>query len=301
MKKIISALLAAILLLGILPAFVVPANAAGFSVSISYPAGKDEDDLWLKYDEEKFPDISNLAAGTVFKFNIGLHEKYDPRYCYPYIGSAALQYNSAEGGYVITVTGDVNITFPGGDDNLRVKTFRVDNPTSDGYVVRPIKLTAGAGPTANYMVPWGGSYRFRVQLLAGYEGAYNVENPAASRMKVTVKTLEGEIIEMDGERLRIIDDGTCTCGMASCNNGVVTKKVYSATGKYTEEGYGRYYDLVAQEIHFELNDIKTDMYPKINGVVTDSMQNVLDMFVRIFRLLLNLLFGGGTVLRPLLP
>lgn len=261
MKKTLSVLLALVVVFA-LPLSLSASASDTYAFTLTLPEGRTQDDLWLIYDEEAFPDLSAIPAGQMFVFELGLHEKYDPYFTTLFANGVVLS-TMPDGKYAVLMDRDIEITCPlSGGQNFRLKTFSVSNPSGDGYRVRP---EASLG-LQNYRVEWGGDYIFRVILLDGYKGAYTDGDYENSRISVSVYyyvTVDGEQQEVE---IQVGEEGLEFLGTDTDGSPL-----------------------------FKVSNVTTDMYVRVSSLMSDSITNIIKWMKDILRLLMNLFKGGGSL------
>ncbi len=282
MKKTISILLALLMVISLPISMSLSASAAGtFSLELQLPAGKTSDDLWLIYDEEAYPDLSAIAANTVFKFTVGLHDKYNPAHTQIYANDV-IQTPTSDGLYGILMDQNIIITLPSnGGQNFLLKTYRFDmlEARGEGFVTRP--RDSWNEIIAPY---WGETVQFKIELKEGFRGSFDYDNPEKS--KLLVKLIDAATREETTLIMKTQANG------GNIVEPIKTAKEYIKDGPLVESD-GRRYKLVATELVFESTPIYGNTRVLVAGVLSDSAANTLNWFVRIIRLLVNLFTGNA--------
>ena len=186
-----------------------------------------------------------ITSGENLSFTVLTNEAYNPASVYVYINGVMAQKNDV-GEYVVYVDRDFSISVK--DDALTPSMFNVILTSGKGYNVKTLQ-------GQNYaMVPYGGSFSFRVKIANGYSDG---------DLSVSVARGSNDLAEFLGEDADLL-------------NKVMNSEKLVSNG-VDSEGARTY----------TINNITTDCKVSVSGVRENKKADILTYFKRIIKMILD--------------
>lgn len=216
-------------------------------------------DTETRYSPITWDSINPVAEGEIVAFAIRTNEVYNAGTAAVYVNGEQIK-PETNGEYRVYVDRDLQISVNDAPDVLLRNMFAVNMTSGDGYKVKTIS-------GENYsLVPYGGSFRFRVKISKGYTDA-----------GMTVKVLCGTsgLSEFIGEEF----DSAIALLPSDQLEGTGVKVITLSSDGVDADGYRTY----------TIPDIKDNCKIMVSGVRKESTSGILAMFKRILKLILDFL------------